>query len=257
MTANAMAGDRDKALQAGMNDHVAKPIDLTELFAVLDRWMRIPEDRSIPTTSAAKTAIEQTLGLPDLPGIDTESGLARCGGKEALYRKILCKFRETQMAAPRRIQAALEAGARSTAEREAHTLKGVAGNIGAGEVQAAAKRLEAAIREEANPEGLITELDGMLCELGDALRSLMPAPDVAGAALIAGDTGDLLPQLDRLQGLLEDYDAAAGELVAEIESRAANTELAERVRALGDHIDDFEFDGALERLKDLRELVRS
>ena len=66
-----------------------------------------------------------------------------------------------------------------------------------------------------------------------------------------------MPQLDRLQALLEDYDGGAVDLVSEIESQAAHTEFARPLRKIAESIDDFEFDEALERLNPLREMMRS
>ena len=92
MTANAMAGDRDKALAAGMNAHVAKPIDVVELFEVLGRWVQVPQARRSLVPQAvhdAESARENLSGLPPLPSVDTRAGLARIGGKVTVYRKIL------------------------------------------------------------------------------------------------------------------------------------------------------------------------
>ena len=155
MTANAMAGDRDKALAAGMNDHVAKPIDVAELFEVLGRWVQVPEERRAAeprTWMCPKPLAEEASSLPVLPGVDTQSGLARVGGKVSVYRKILRQFANRQADSPARIRSALQGHDLTTAEREAHTLKGVAGNIGAGEVQAAATRLETAIKQGLTPK---------------------------------------------------------------------------------------------------------
>ena len=146
MTANAMAGDREKALEAGMNDHVAKPIDVGELFGVLARWITVSEARRLQAVSAENVVAKQTEGLPDIPGVDTVVGLKRCGGNEKVYRKILNKFRDSQAAVPKQIRSALVAADHDTATRAAHTLKGVAGNIGAEPVQAAAKTVETHIQ---------------------------------------------------------------------------------------------------------------
>ena len=195
--------------------------------------------------------------MPVLPGVDTQSGLARVGGKVAVYRKILRQFANSQADAPARIRNALASGDRVTAEREAHTIKGVAGNIGAEEVQAAAKRLEAAIRQGADTKVPITELGRILGELIESLASLTVNQDTAGETPSTVEVSDLLPKLDRLQALLEDYDAKAINLVSELESQVAHTEFAQLIRAIGERIDDFDFDEALERLNALRELMRS
>ena len=261
MTANAMAGDRDKALAAGMNDHVAKPIDVAELFEALGRWVQVPKERhssESQTTDASKATTENLPNLPVLPGVDTQSGLARVGGKVTFYRKILRQFANSQKDAPARIRSALASGDRVTAVREAHTLKGVAGNIGAGKVQAAAKRLEAAIREEAETgEVLIAEVEQILGALVADLASLTANQDTVDVASIEGAAPDLTPKLDRLQALLEDYDGEAVELVSEIESRAVHTEFARPIRKIAQRTDEYEFDQALDLLKALRKVMKS
>lgn len=90
MTVNAMAGDRDQALEAGMNDHVVKPIDEARLFEVLYGWIKVPEDRQLQVTDTEtdtetdtdSTTSEHSAGLPDLPGLDSRSGIKLCGGNE-------------------------------------------------------------------------------------------------------------------------------------------------------------------------------
>ena len=220
----------------------------------------MPEERRSSASRAAvgpDAEVEEASSLPDLPGVDTQSGLARVGGKVSVYRKILRQFINSQADAPVRIRSALASGDRRSAEREAHTLKGVAGNIGADEVQAAAKGLEAAIREDAGTESLIAELEGVLGDLLEALTPVTDDPDTTEVAPVAGEAPDIVPQLDRLQGLLEDYDGAAVELVSEIESQVAHTQFARSLREIAERIDEFEFDEALERLSDFRERVRS
>ena len=257
MTANAMAGDRDKALAAGMNDHVAKPIDVAELFEVLGRWIQVPEDRRTQAVGTMETVPGQEEGLPELPGIDTRAGLARCGGNEVTYRKILHKFRETQAAAPQHIRAALEANDRTTAEREAHTLKGVAGNIGADALQAVARTVEMKIKQGTDTDAELTTLEETLAALIEDLSVVtVPAsPPRAGAT--SQTTPDLSPLLESLQRLLEEGDCEAEVLVEQIQSQLEDGEARTRIQAIGDHIDDFEFDEALELLNALKEIISS
>jgi CheY-like chemotaxis protein len=259
MTASAMAADRDKALAAGMNDHVAKPIDVGELFGVLGRWIQqVPDTRRVADPQSVdlyESTAAETSSLPKLPGVDTQSGLARVGGKVGVYRKILQQFAKSQADAPARIRGALQGHDTATAEREAHTLKGVAGNIGAGEIQAAATRLETAIKQGSDTEARIRALERILSELVESLTSHTAAPDTAGPPPPGGKAPDLLPALDRIRTLLEDSDGEAGDLFAELESQVANTELGEPMRAIGERLDDFEFDEALELLNALTEAM--
>ena len=143
MTANAMAGDREKCIECGMNDHIAKPIDVGQLFSTLARWVK-PSNPSANTAGANQT--QQTLDIPRVAGLDTAEALARVGGDAGLLRKMLAWFRESQADSIADIRNAFEAGDRITAERLAHTLKGLSGNIGATELFKASGKLELAFK---------------------------------------------------------------------------------------------------------------
>jgi CheY-like chemotaxis protein/HPt (histidine-containing phosphotransfer) domain-containing protein len=150
MTAHAMSGDREKSLAAGMNDHVTKPIDPPALFQALVQWIG-PLAGNLPGPAAATVGLKEDAGAfpADLPGIDTARGLARVGGNARLYRTLLTKFRRDYADVAHQVQNALEGNEQELARRLAHTVKGVAGNVGAEALQKAAGDLERAIRQGA------------------------------------------------------------------------------------------------------------
>src|SRR6185436_15574135 len=132
-----------RCLAAGMNDHIAKPIDPEMLFDTLARYARPGGAPDAPSRDAVTAA--EGPALPVVEGLDAADGLLRVAGNRALYVKLLRQFVEQQGEAPARIADALGAGDRATAERLAHTVKGVAGNLGARAVHASAGVLEGAI----------------------------------------------------------------------------------------------------------------
>ena len=151
MTAHATVEERQRCLAAGMNDHVSKPIDPAMLFETVGRFYK---PRTQPSATlrpdGEKPAVTGAAGdLPTVPGLDTKDGLARVAGNLKLYLKLLSQFADQQGAGLVQITAALAKGDAALAERIAHTLKGVAGNIGAKPVQAAAGSVEKLIRERA------------------------------------------------------------------------------------------------------------
>jgi polar amino acid transport system substrate-binding protein len=171
-----MQGDREKSLQAGMNDHVTKPIDPAELCATLVKWI---EPVGLQESQLAEPEpSEAAASFPVLPGIATETALARLDGNGQLYRRLLTKFAVNQAGTVDKIEAALHAGDLERARLLAHTLKGVTGNIGAETLQAAAGALETALRgeDETAWDGLLEDATRSLNEVLASLSRLEPLP---------------------------------------------------------------------------------
>ncbi|WP_127995469.1 response regulator [Piscinibacter defluvii] len=170
MTANAMAGDRERVLEAGMNDHVAKPIRVDELFATLSRWVR---------PAAGPGAAGE---LAAVPGLDLRAGLAGVMGNEALYRRLLRMFHEREREFGARLAAARAAGDAPACTRLAHDLKSVSGTLGMAALQRAAAALEAACEHGAAPGEIDRLRDAVLQQLGPVLDGLARlAPDLESA----------------------------------------------------------------------------
>jgi CheY-like chemotaxis protein len=227
MTANAMAGDRERCLAAGMNDHVAKPLEPAQLYRSLLRW--VPPRAAANGARSPRTATPATgERLPQtVPGIDLDEGLRRALGKEAFYLRLLRKFVDTQRGFSEELRQRHAGGDYPTAERLAHTLKGMAGNLGANALSAAAGELEIQLGQAPDSAEAGARV-GSVCQQLDALledlRAALPAAVVAGpAARLVVDPTQLANVLGRLRGLLDDGDADAIEL---IETQAALLEAA-------------------------------
>jgi len=180
MTANAMAGDREKCLEAGMDDHVSKPINTKELFGALVKWIpsRQQSESPIPAQQEpSQIKTENKSSLPaQLPGLDIKAGMIVVTGKEKLYRKLLRKFLEDFSNATKELQKFWDNGDSEQAERYAHTIKGVSANIGAKKLQETAGEIETAIREKilVNKDTLLKQFDLDLIELLETLTQLQP-----------------------------------------------------------------------------------
>ncbi len=244
MTANAMAGDRERSLNSGMNDHVNKPIDPDELFRALGRWVVIEkrEGSAKPRSEGPGLEIAE-CPPPDIPGFDVKGALARMGGNTAAYLKTLNKVVSSENDAMDRIRTHLAGGNREEAIRDAHTLKGVAGNIGALSLHAAAGDLEVLLLDVgAHPsEALILETEQQLRNAIEAIRKVLDA-----AALWDSEAKqpvqDIQPLLSRLHEQIEAFDSAAGEtcdeIVCQLHDEASRTLGLELAKALDGY--DFE-----------------
>jgi two-component system sensor histidine kinase/response regulator len=253
MTANAMAGDREKVIEAGMQDHIAKPLNVGEMFATLAKWIKPGQARRAavppaPTFAAQADMTAAERRLPEsLPGIDIKAGLATSMNNAALYLRMLAKFRDGHGDFDALFAAARTDADPQAATRAAHTLKGTAGNIGARGVQAAAGELEQACQDKASAEKIEALRQAVLAELQPVLAGLrdVGAGGTATTATSTVDMAALRSGLARLKQLLEDSDAEAGDLAEQLAEHASGSPLAAELRKLADSVADFEFDAAL------------
>jgi CheY-like chemotaxis protein len=146
MSANAMAGDKEKCLDVGMNDHIAKPIDINQLFKMLVQWIK-PRDLPLALSEPKVAAQETATQVHTLRGVDMAAALKRLNGNKVIYRKLLRMFYERQADVIERIQAAWNQGDSEGVQLTAHTLKSLAGNMGADALFAAAEQLELGLRQ--------------------------------------------------------------------------------------------------------------
>ena len=256
MTANAMVGDKEKCLESGMNDFIAKPIDVAQLFATLARWIAPRQPENAPA-SPPRAPLAAAVPLPAIAGLQMEAALRRVGGNVDLMRKLLRRFVETQGDAMDRIGAAIDNNDLARATREAHTLKGLAGNIGAGGMADSAARLEHVLGRGA-PDGLQAALAALAGELGALLPAITVAlgeagPGPAGAAPATPaplDTALLAQGLRELARLLGEDDADALKQVERIGPLLTAAGQAEHARQLKRMLGQYDFEGALAQLRE-------
>jgi two-component system, sensor histidine kinase and response regulator len=251
MTANAMAGDREKVIEAGMWDHIAKPLNVTEMYATIAKWVKPSGAKgdAVVTSDAMPPSVG---GLPPLPGIDLSAGLATTMNNQKLYTRMLVKFRDSQGRFAELFAAARQDSDPSAAERAAHTLRGTAGNIGASGVQAAAGELEQACHAGKKASAIDAVLAKVLAELEPVVAGLQQIG--AGEAPAAGAEAampkeELQAELNKLAALLEDNDSAAGDLLGELLDKIEGSPQARALKPVADAISDYDFDAALEKLK--------
>jgi signal transduction histidine kinase/CheY-like chemotaxis protein len=265
MTANAMTEERAGCLRVGMVDHVAKPLDPEHMLRTVLKWSRRKPTPGKPATPATpSTAFTQSAPLmpatplpslttlPVTTEIDLPSGLHRVGGNQALHQQLLLKFINHHAYAAEEVRDALGRGDNSSAERAAHTVRGVAGNVGLNGVAAAAQALETALRTGADTTLLQPALAAAISRAVLALQPLLPtAPPEAAAADTATPAvhtrdANFEQHLHQLTTLLRDSDSAAVDFMAEHQASLRSGLPSERFQALQRALEQFDFELALE-----------
>ncbi|MDO9285875.1 MAG: response regulator [Aquabacterium sp.] len=256
MTANAMAGERERCLAAGMQGHIAKPLDSAALFRQLNAYCHAP--------AAARTvAAPAAAGLPEVAGLDTTLLLAHCDGNLPLARRLLSGFAQDHADGVAGWADWITAPDWPMLTRAAHTLRGLAGTLGAAALQAEAERLEALAKAEdagAAPAQL-ARVDHQLAELLNALEPLhsqlaTPPLQASAAGLrerrAAPASSTALPDLAHLARLLQDSDSQAMGWWQSHEATLQAHLPPAALRRIGAAMARFDFDAALQALERLQ-----
>jgi signal transduction histidine kinase/DNA-binding response OmpR family regulator len=190
MTAHAMAGDEDKSLEAGMNGHVAKPIDPDQLFATLQKWIKPSAKRAqVKQPEVPLESLESDQAGPDeeqlpesLPGFDLSAGLKRLRGNKRLFRKLLLDFGAKYTEVAGEIHKALDLKDLEQAHSLIHNLKGLAGNLAATDLQASAVNLEKLVKGVDKKAPPAKELNLRFSELETALNQALGSAQSLGVS---------------------------------------------------------------------------
>ncbi len=258
MTAHALKGDRERCISAGMNDHVAKPIDPDILFDTLAKWlitneMSAPPEHPNPHPVLKSEKVEPEL---DLPGIDTRIGLFRVNNNRTLYLKLLNSFVRDFSSAHEKILRYLENNDRESAKRMAHSIKGVAANIGANTLSSRAADLETAFYgeiSESQPE-LLKVFSMEMTRVIDGIRTIaeiVPTRSVRqnpSQALTVREKESLLAALETVRGLLDDDLDGARTMLESVLPQFDSLSEKSQVAALMEDLDNFDIDSAQEKL---------
>jgi len=252
MTANAMIEDRKRTHDSGMNYHISKPINPQELFGALLKWI-VPGKRDLPDLSVVSSPdCDRVEDLPEIPGINTIDGLNRMMGNVHAYRRLLIKFADNQIETIVEIRKAVACGDRVLAIRLAHTLKGVAGNIGAIMLHQAAHELEIALSSGrlVDPlDELLITTDDELARIVSAIRTIQSSETLVVSNLTQSlSLKELMPRLQSLRGMLVQYDSEAEDHLSMVLKEVSEPMLLNSLQVLEGKIAKYDFDGALANL---------
>ncbi|MFC7515242.1 PAS domain S-box protein [Herbaspirillum sp. GCM10030257] len=253
MTAHALVEERQRCFAAGMNDHLAKPVDPAEFYRTIRRWCPRYARPDIPVA-----VTEADSGLPEqepelvIDGIDVQDGLSRTMGSRSFYLQMLGRFREGQRESAESIAEALEHD-RIAAERLAHTLKGVAGLLGARKLQRLCGQIEqdihrGLVREQLQP--MLDDLNMTLRGLHAAIDKVLPrqAPPAATLVPASVDRDAMQSTIFRFAQLLRGSDADATELLEQASGLLATALGTDALERINKAMRQYEFDDALAAL---------
>jgi len=253
MTAHATVEERQRCLDAGMDDHISKPIDPVAMFETLAPYYRLASGREVEAAALQPSGPAEEV-LPDLPGINAALGQKRVAGNRKLYVKLLRDFYRDYPTAARTIQEAIAGKRDEEAQQLAHMLKGVAGNLGAMDLYAAAEEAKTALkagdpgkgaacalRIEERLETVISGLAG-LAGIADKAPAPSPSEDMNREALGAA--------MKVLADMLRKNNPEA-EVALETVTALCRGRWAESTRRLGKAMDLFDFKGAMKALEEL------
>jgi len=255
MTAHALVEERQRCLEAGMNDHVSKPIEPDALFATLMRWAKPHQGQG----ARSETRIAEPPGdviLPEIDGVDIAGALSRVAGNARLYRDLLIQFASRQAEVNAQIMAAIESGDNKLAERIVHTVKGVAGNIGLRDTSAVAEKLERALRMVSSAVPALAEeftlvVNRQVQAIQRAMsddRAEFPAENGKSPAV---NKQAIVAAIAHLRALLKSSDADAAEACLALKSALQGICDKPRLAALSAAISEFDFDAARMKLDEI------
>jgi PAS domain S-box-containing protein len=258
MTANAFDEDRDACMAAGMNDHVAKPVDPEQLYATLARWLSPRGHRDMPLVAASSMGNANSLdpreALSGIPGLDQEIGLRSVRGKVAMYLRLLRKFAGSHAGDLEQMRIWFTQGDRESARRVAHTLKGTAATLGLTTIQSEAAALETAIRETPLDNRDVLPLEARIAALERDLAALAEA--LAPLAEITENTApEAMTQIQarrvlaQLESELASDDLAAIQTWRDAQPVLATALPANTLARLNRQVEDFDLLGALDTLR--------
>ncbi len=255
LTANVMAEDLEQVKACGMNDHIGKPINVAQMYNTLASWIKPTPNLYVNSELPEPT---DKLVFTVLEGIDIETGLATTNHNVQLYKKQLLRFISSYRNFSEIFNAALSSEDPNAASREAHSLKGIAGSLGAHNLYQLAGQLEQACVEQDDYQ---IQLEQVLAELQTVLTAINGVKHTLETTSSAKSTNNkvnqtkLKAQLSSLIGLLQEYDTDAVDILDELSSYSVDSQFDSYIADIQKAMDEYDFDVATEHASKLHDAV--
>ena len=260
MTAQALSGDREKSLDAGMNDHITKPIDPDKLYTALVKWIEPKKrQRPLPPVEERITSVRAS-GTKDMPGLNVSEGLARVAGNQTLYVKLLQDFVGQFSRVVSELHKLLDRDQLGEMATVVHSIKGVSGNLGANDLNGAAISLEKAIKSgnrlliDNQIHRFETDLETVLKSINDAAPAKPAAKDASALPTRQGKAPDIKkiePLILELKDMLEESSLNADQVLAKLKAQLDDSRFDEPVLSLERNLSNFDYEQALPHLMNL------
>jgi HPt (histidine-containing phosphotransfer) domain-containing protein len=259
MTAHALESDKKKSIQAGMQEHLTKPIEPARMYETLAKWIRAGREEAARN---AQSGAAPTDGITDMPGLSVHNALKNLAGNVTLYIKLLKRFVESYEHAAGQVSNALAAGDQELALHLAHTVKGVAANLGATSLAQIAGDLEKALAAKKEHDVLLAQMRDVLRQTVESIRCLIaattkPAATVVQEEMSAERQVEVMALLRAAPELMSsDWISTQRQLQA-LESLLGHSATASAYAALMQAVDDFDADALREQTEKIIVLLHS
>jgi CheY-like chemotaxis protein len=249
LTANALSGQREMFLQSGMNDFLAKPIELQKLHLILERWLPKEKQFYVEELDEVESQAEERPEFFEIHGVSIEAGLGNTGGSLAAYTDILADFCRDADERMEQVRRYAESGDCHRYMTLVHALKGAARNIGALEFADFAAQMEETARNE-DAIAIRRNTDALLAILADILQGIRQALEQNMADADAQGGADLTqPQLKKLRSALTSMDiTTVNQLIVEYSAAPLAARAKMDLSEIEHHILMFEYEKAIDRI---------
>ncbi len=254
MTAHAMVTDKKKSQAVGMNGHITKPVNPDELYSILLKWLprekRTSNDIFFPKKKEKKGKAST---------FDPQQGIQHLGGNKELYISLLNKFMEKYIDSANLLKETFQAGNKEEAMRQAHSIKSVAGNLGAEKLQAIAFKVESAIKENSGYEKVLAEFKQSLAQAAEKIKAYLQKEQEhhnQEEEEKDGEQNELEKLLKELQPMLEDRKPVpCKNILKKLTGQSWPASLAIHLQKINEDVKRYNFKEALKNLEELKKLL--